>query len=558
MITTIIIVCSILCPIYGQSILSKKWTAGNNNSPNNYVKASAVNQDTLYYLAFNTCKITPTNNQLCHEIGKMDKYGNIIKAINFDWFDSPPLSTPFLFTDDDHLLFASGDYFTPGSTELSLMVLDKFSLDSIADYRYDLGIDGEFYAATSLIEWNDYYVISGWSKVLNEPSNFPDFVACIDKESMEMDTILSFPFFKVSVVANDLHVDNEGLLTVYFSGIDILEVRDSVYGDSRGFMKYDENFDIKFMYLDTLDPLTGLAYEHSSLIRENGDMVYKQTNFFIPDGISTQSNINIISIDSLKNLNWESNDFGYSVLSTKEVFDMINTRDGNIVTCGRIRDFFELEHYYEFDRYDTIPDPQIYVPGWEFPNSDTLTEFRAPFIMKIDGNNGSVIWQYNLIEFTPEGGVGPSALVSIHELSDESLMAGGQYSNFDSSGETAISLDSWVTRLPPSGCFNGEIECNLEDYLSSTEDILIVEVSKENDYTIYPNPNIGQIYIKSLKHIENEIFKINIRSVSGKLLSYISYNSNYIDIQSLPDGVLIFELVNKDNRILQTDRVIKL
>jgi hypothetical protein len=238
---------------------------------------------------------------------------------------------------------------------------------------------------------------------------------------------------------------------------------------------------------------------------------------------------------------------------------MINTEDGNIVTCGRIRDFFELDHYYAFDRSDTIvPDPQIYIQGWEFPNSDTLTEFRAPFVMKIDGDEGSILWQYNLIEFTTDGGVGPSALYSIHELSDGSLMAGGQYTNFDSTGENAITLDSWVTRLPPSGCFDGELECNLEDYLSSTKDLLVVDVSKENDYTIYPNPNNGQVYIKSHKDLENEIYKIKIRSVSGKLLAVANYNSNYIDIQTLPDGVLIFELVNKDNRILQTDRVIKL
>lgn len=560
-ITSIFIVCSILCPVYGQSILSKKWTAGNNGSPFNYVKASIVNQDTLYYVAYNRCKITPTSNQLCHEIGKMDKYGNIISSRNIDWFDLPPLCDPFLFTEDDHLLIASGDYFTPDAPQLSLMFLDKNTLDSIADYRYDLGIDGEFYAVTSLLEWNDSYVISGWSKIRNEGEDFPDFVACIDKVTMEIDTILSYPFRKISVIPEEVFVDSKGLLTVYFSGLDILEVRPGVYGNAKGFMKYDEDFDIQLMYLDTLDDKgTGHGHPHAALIRDNGDMIYKHphasSNSF---DVINRSNFDIISLDSDKNLNWISNDFGYSVLSTKEIFNMINTEDGNIVTCGRIRDFFELDHYYAFDRSDTIvPDPQIYIQGWEFPNSDTLTEFRAPFVMKIDGDEGSILWQYNLIEFTTDGGVGPSALYSIHELSDGSLMAGGQYTNFDSTGENAITLDSWVTRLPPSGCFDGELECNLEDYLSSTKDLLVVDVSKENDYTIYPNPNNGQVYIKSHKDLENEIYKIKIRSVSGKLLAVANYNSNYIDIQTLPDGVLIFELVNKDNRILQTDRVIKL
>ncbi|HLF62904.1 MAG TPA: T9SS type A sorting domain-containing protein [Saprospiraceae bacterium] len=528
-----------------QEYFSKRFDAGETNFYNR-IRVAIVENDTLYYSAFNVCNYSDTTATDCATIGVMDKDGNVIAERQFEWLN-PIGSTKPICIDGDRLLITAGQGWYDESI-INLLILDKYTLDSIGRFTYDIGQDVQFYGASGVMAYGGHYIITGWSRLADE-DDWPDWMLWIDKNTMELDTILEYPFSKKSVVYKYMYVDGDGMLTVYFAGLDL---RDVAFGNSRGFIKYDTAMNVVFTYLDTIDNATGLNYEHAGLLQANGNMVYKQEFVDQDPWLSNAAEFEVLCADPTGDLLWRFNNPGFSSYSRRWVYSLSETRDGDILGCGEIWGHFYPPYYYELDPFDSIPDP-VYDPPEESDN------YFAPYIFKLDGATGELIWQYALVEMDEYWHSGPLYLSEIYELSDGSLMGGGGYAIRNADGQFQ-SYDSWVVRLPPDGCLytgSDTMECGFESWLTGTEDIILIDISEEKAFLLFPNPVTEKIQIKVLSR-QHDLFQVHIRSLDGKLLSVQAPDSNDIDLNGMPDGVLLVELLDKTGRILQVERMIKM
>ncbi len=536
--------------INAQDYFSKRWDAGSTDFYNR-IKFSVVQNDTLYYLAFNVCDFTDTTATDCSVVGMMDKDGNILKEVPFGWLDPAGETLPMI-VDDDKLLIGDGISYQPDS-KVYLLVLDRYTLNSIGQFKYDIGIDVTGTEVSAVVTYGDYYIVSGWGIPI-EDNVTGDWCLWIDKNTMALDTITSYPFTKAAAKYEYLYECNDGLLTAYFSGVDLVTLPNSLVVNSRGFLKYDESKNVVFHYLDTFDYSIGFQYLHSALNMKNGNMVYKQ-KFHpreLPFEIASGNENDILCIGTDGALVWRSHNHGWHHQGKKTFFSMSETADGDILVCGQIRWSFDLEqHYFEFDRFDTIPDPP-----YEFLNP-LENRYKAPFVMKIDGDTGELIWQYAIIEFDEFGNVGPQYLSELYELSDGSLMGAGGYAIQDEDGEF-LAYDSWAVRLPPEGCFSQDtMECGLENHVpTATEDIIFIDLM-ERPLTVYPNPSNGLYFIKDNRQ-QKSALKLEVYTLQGVLV-YTSENfiKNGIDIRSLNGHAFVFKFKDKNHTIL-SQQIVKI
>ena len=75
----------------------------------------------------------------------------------------------------------------------------------------------------------------------------------------------------------------------------------------------------------------------------------------------------------------------------------------------------------------------------------------------------------------------------------------------------------------------------------------------EFEYTLSPNPSSQQVEI-FIKDINNDNIQVNIFDITGKNLATWR-GTNKIDIQSLSQGIYIFEMIFDEGRIVE--KVIK-
>ena len=544
-----VFVCSAIC-LPAQSTWSKIWDSGNTEITNR-IKSSHLINDTLYYVTFNVCDFDGQSFNECNTIGMMDNGGNIIKDKLVEGLSILETGNiPWLVEQENIVLLdGKGTWQIP---TMDIKIYNRFTLDSVATYTYTIRDSIDFNFGSSIQPFGDYYVASGWYRITGTDT-WPDFLLWINKETMELDTIIEYPFAKESVIPEFLFSDKDSILSVYFSGIDI-----NGTADSRGFMNFDSDKDITFFYLDTIDQTTRHSYPHTAIKKKDGNMVYKQTYNRLeqPWPRTWNSNFDILCIDEEGNIKWRFNKPGWSYTNTielqfqgsKEIFNMSETADGDILACGRTNWHSNYPTIFEYNWLeDTLP-----------PYPDSLETYIAPYILKLDGETGELIWQYSILEYDDHGNVGPYSMRQVHELSDGSIIGTGWAKTYDEDGKY-LRDDSWAIRLPPDGCIeDGNMECGFENYVpTSTDDPILIDMREDKPFVFYPNPSDG-LYTVEDRRSSNSKVSYEVFEVGGGVVT--KGNNVFltkIDLRDHSSNIFFIKIYDDNGKQIQAESLVK-
>jgi hypothetical protein len=533
--------------VSSQEVWSKTWNAGGTDLTNK-IKSTHVQNDTIYYVTFNVCNLVGQSWDECNTIGMMDKEGNIIQeSLVKDLSIIERTTKPWTITNSKILfLDGKGSFDNP---EIEIKQFDRYTLDSIATNTFSLGDSIDFIFGSAIISYHNKFICTGWSRLSNTDI-WPDYIIWIDSSTMQIDTILEYPFVKKSVEPQFLFIDSDNLLTMYWSGI---EVANNGFG-GRGFMKIDTNMNIVSNYIDSIDLGTQHSYPHAAYQMSNGNMVYKQQY----DGaeqvfpIQWASDFEILCIDKTGDIQWRFNNPGWSAygLGEKEIANITETKEGDLLACGYTRWHSNFPTLYEVNILeDTFP---------TFPDIDTIGLYNAPYILKLDGQTGELLWQYAILEYDEYGNTLPFVMRQVHELSDGSIIGTGWSRIYDENG-TYLKDNAWVIRLPSDGCMEPEnMECGFENYVpTSIHGPILVNLSDDKPFIIFPNPSMG-IYNIIDKRTNRDLVNYVITDLNGNFIegkNGISLTS--IDLTNFVQNLFVISIYNDKGEIMQSEQLLK-
>jgi len=530
-----------------QEYFAQDWDSGE-TADKNFILSSQLYNDSIYYLSFNVCYLSDEIWEECNTLGVMDNKGNIIQERNLGWVSTSKLTKPLHITDTE--IFIAGRTQNLVNPKIQLTIIDKNDWENHNVFLYDLGLDVDNYFSYGVITYSNYIIVTGDTKLKNE-NTFPDWMLWIDRSTMEIDTIIEYPFMKRSVRTLFLDIDKNNLLTCYFVGRDNRFFESGNLANSRGFIKYNDQKEVVFHYLDTLDGNTGLNYVHTGLLLENQNMVYKQAHFNDePFGIGNDPDYEVICVKPSGERLWRFKNPGFSNYGEKRVNSISEASNGDVLLCGSMDWRVGLgPGLFETNWLDTIPDPT-------HPHPDSLGAlFLAPYIARLDGETGEMLWQYALMDIDSTAESFACYLSEFYEMEDGSYTGLGAYCIPDTLNNGDDS-DSWVVRLPPEICFSGEMECGLENYLTtSTMSIIPIEDTQEKSYRIYPNPTSDKLFLEPISPERGAY--VQITSIDGSLLFRDEFIGNAIDISRMESGLLIIQLLNKQGHIIQVEKIVK-
>ncbi|TVR82039.1 MAG: hypothetical protein EA409_05720 [Saprospirales bacterium] len=537
-----------LSHLQSQSVFSKVWDP-DGLDVHSWVKHSVMDKDTMIYFAHNVCNyIDDDNYNLCTTIGRMDKNGNILTEVTYNDLVWRSLrNAGILMGDHIYVLANEGRYEDP---RLYILKIDKNSLELVEKVEYELGLDVSwFYQESSLVEYKDYLVASGWTE-LASTGIWQSFLLWIDKYSLELKYFQFFdPPFEFSKLYPELQFwGDDDLLTVYFIVLSVASDEfPGTLGSSRGFMKYNRDRELVFHYLDTLSG-QGNSYFHYGLLMENGSMVYHQPYNHRGFEIQNGADFEVISINQERQFNWRFNQVGFSPYGKKQLLKLTETADGNLLGCGRLYWHFNYPNLHEFNFFtDTIP-----------PRPDSLEYYQAPYIIKIDSETGEMLWEYALIDFKNYGyNKRPESCQGIHELSDGTLMGYGPYSTIGHDGMLGGISKSWAFRIPANPCPEDEMECGFERYLTNSVEQVYIDLNAERRFTFFPNPGTGTFYLKDALGESNEII-INLYDSTGRLIDRKrQYSTDPFYVADPVRGIIYVEIFDKQRQFIQSDLIMK-
>ena len=530
-----------------QEYFAQDWDSGE-TADKNFILSSQLYNDSIYYLSFNVCYLSDEIWEECITLGVMDNKGNVIQERNLDWVSALGDNKPIHISDSEIIIAGrTQDLLDP---KIQLTIIDKNNWENYKVFHYDIGVDVEYYFSYSVIAYFDYYIVSGGTE-LKKVNLQPDWTLWIDKNTFEIDTITEYPFMNRISRMEFLYVDENNLLTCYYAGSGQRFYPSGNLANSRGFIKYNDQKEVVFHYLDTLDGNTGLNYVHTGLLLENQNMVYKQAHFNDePFGIGNDPDYEVICINPDGETLWRFKNPGFSVYGEKRVNSISEASNGDVLLCGSMDWRVGLgPGLFETNWLDTIPDPT-------HPHPDSLGElFLAPYIARLDGETGEMLWQYALMDIDSTAESFACYLSEFYEMEDGSYTGLGTYCIPDTLNN-GDDTDSWVVRLPPEICFSGEMECGLENYLTtSTMSILPIEDTQEKSYLVYPNPTSDELFIEPIS-TERATY-IQVTNIDGRLLLRDEFSGNAIDISYMEAGLLIIQLLDKQGYIMQVEKIVK-
>jgi len=488
----------------------------------------------------------------CNTIGMMDSDGNILKEKLFEELSIKEHGNiPWQVIEGEIILGDGTGGQSPAKYKIHKVSIKNLELLKTNEYVLNYPTDQLF--ITGCIEFYNYFIISATTQI-QDSTIYPDLIIWINKETMELDTIIEYPYEKETIVPEFLFVDADSLLTVYWSGVETWTNENGIEVDSRGFLKIDKNKNIVSNYLDTIDISTHHQYPHAALQMDNGDMIYKQRygqdGQVFPD--TWNSNFDVLCIDDNGDIKWRFNKPGFSYtggFGIKEILNMSETTKGDILACGYTRWHFNYPAIFDYNPLeDTLP---------ALP--DSLELYYAPYILKLDGETGDLLWQYSILEYDEYGNTLPYTMRQIHELSDGSIIGTGWSRIYDADGNY-LKDNSWAIKLPADGCeTEGNMECGFEYYLpTSTSDPILINVSEDKPFLVFPNPSDGDITIKDERDkrtkISYVIYDIEGREVKRATDIFLEK----IDLRNESPNFFLMKIYDEQGRPIQTEKLVKL
>jgi hypothetical protein len=283
-------------------------------------------------------------------------------------------------------------------------------------------------------------------------------------------------------------------------------------------------------------------------------MVYKQRY----DGkeqvfpISWGSDFDVIAINMDGEIEWRFNKPGWSPygIGEKNILNMTETKNGDILACGYTRWHSNYLTLYDFNALeDTIPLP---------PDHDTIGLYYAPYMLKLDGDTGELLWQYSILEYDEYGNTLPYVMRQIHELSDGSIIGTGWSRIYNENG-SYLKDNAWAVRLPPDGCIEKDnMECGFENYIpTSVNEPILVNMSREKAFIFYPNPSNGMYHVLD-QRIEPKKINYTVVDANGKVIIHQENVSlNTVDLTAYDAKLFFMKIFNNKGEIIQSETLVK-
>ena len=551
-----------------QNYFSKIWEVdGIGPDVSNSIMESLVVDDTLYYLAFHRCVEVATipTYYRCGVVGKMDMDGNILQERNLGGHYSQARGNPMIYHDDKLYLIGRENH--SGTQWTTMTVLDAHTLDSL-DHQ-------KFYPQENVVRAipvaaavsDTRIVIGGWVEYLDEDddSDVFDYLLWIDAHSMELDTVTHYPLEDLNppyesryILPEKLFWDAEGRLVLNWAGL----ILQSGYGRTYGFSRYVSPGEIDWQYIaPTCEDGLDIAVRAEQYA--NGDLLFlgQGSSCVDPDpDVVKDSYYRIKRIDNAGNLLWTFDDPGWGWAHRMVVSSVSNLRiadNGDVLLCGGF-----LYNPTDIYRYaappGTFPPPGVVLPPADFDPQATV---KLPYVARLDGQTGELLWHYAIMERDDWGNPGPYHLYDINELSDGTILATGYAADRDSLGNFAyLPGDSWAIRMPADGCnglVSGEADmlCDL-DFLSDTEEVYSLDPEQDRPFVLFPNPTTNEVYLRA----QGELSAARIRVLDqfGRELRTAELVGQLLSLSELPSGMLFLEIYGTDGELLQLERVVKL
>jgi hypothetical protein len=103
----------------------------------------------------------------------------------------------------------------------------------------------------------------------------------------------------------------------------------------------------------------------------------------------------------------------------------------------------------------------------------------------------------------------------------------------------------------------GNFEDNIVYFWQSSN--LGVEDFKINSFSIYPNPTNGNLSIKNVNSIDKEIVVTVYDVLGNAIIENKELNSaiENIDLSDFSSGLYFVKIMNKNNQLLYSDKIVK-
>ena len=517
---------------YGQEITSYNLDLGE-QSKDDFVAVMDKQNDTIFSLSTRYCNEGGIYH-VCSELISLDRNGNILN------------SRSLIQTQVNHrrkALDVSGDtIYIASAVSISnqnfirVLLLNTTTFEVINEKNFSTGDNVNFYEVSSILSLDKEIAVSCWAQNSDNPNNFPDYCLILDKSTFSINQTLNYPYDKESCIYEYLFTPNGKDLVVYFS----LLVRDPNISAKRGFIRYKENKEVDFHYLDSLNNETQHNYTHAALLLKNNNMVYKHKHD--PTDLTViPSDNEIVCIDTYGSILWKNNTLSISPFGEKHILSISEANNGDVICSGFV--------YWQFNYPGiNLPNPDSIPP---FP--DTLELYVAPYILRLDGDNGEKIWEYSLIEFDQNERVSAESLSELFEISDNTLFGGGTYRSHIT--RDSFMWNSWFVHLPEDGCADSNYDCEFESFITGIDNLY------QNSYEIFPFPNpFSQQFTISRGNISGNL-KALLFDHSMSLVKILDFNKNdeklIFNTENLPQGIYYLFLYNYQNQLKATSKLIK-
>lgn len=455
-----------------------------------------------------------------NKVIKTDFQGNILIEKDFPWMqDEVDYGLNMII--DNGFLYILNSYqigFQNGENPINLLKLN-LDLDSIEMKKYNpFGINPAKAADGSLTIVDDYFLATGWINI--EPSVHSDsaFMLWINKHDLELDSLHCFPnnYFGTDSIYRSYtpySFFNTISEKVYVFSEMLYRESDQNFNKERtGFLVYDPSSQALIDFLE--DEEGTFTFHNSPFLTREGNLLYE-----IEGQLPVENEIKLISDEV--DLIWNNTSIPVNPYGQKTIWSWHQLESGNIIGCGNANWHFEYG----------IDDP------------DSITTFKAPYLIKIDIETGEIIWERFIIDFDENDEVSSELFFHVIEADNGDLICSGMRRK-NILGSQIIGFDSWLVRLDNQGC-SQNFNCNDFSFLSTTN-----ELQNEN-FKIYPNPTSDFLHVESMLEIDNII----IRNIQGQQV--IDSNQRIIDIKNLVNGIYLISFV-KEGSVMNSSLFIKI
>ena len=484
--------------LIGQETYSKTYTM----EPN-YLQGSALayNSDKIVVSVKTGCFDSVLYN--CSYLYSFDYDGNQLEDLFMDDFGFG-ISQNLIF--EDNLFMVSGRSRLKDTCVLKLYNTDVQFLNQYTYPKFDQHLQ----MVNVGVESTSTKILLSNLAQYSDDLSVKDQLYIINKPSMNLDTILAFPFSNNYDNIIDVQEDADGFITF---------LNRSLSQDA----PWEELFIIRLddvtYEFDTIR-LTSTFFENyysNFLILPNGNYVYTQF-------IDLRTNV-IYCVDREGNPIWnfkiEGDGFEREVIQ-----EMTLLENGDVLACG-----FYTGRYPE--------DPLV---------TEYDYEVNCGWLLRLSPD-GDLIWRHYYPEFykdDPWPTSRYSYLYDVEEMADGSIIATGMMSDYDEDGNR-YKDDLWLLRVTADGCLEPN-DC--EEEMQEIKVVSSIEETREEkvSHLVYPNPASTLIEIDQ-KLIEYE--EVLFYNISGSLIKKLNVTKT-IDITNFEQGLYFLKFVDNSSKEVNT------